>query len=343
MCIKGSRMFLVALWPFVLYHDRHLAHPPRKLTSKSIRSLSRDSRPTLRSSMTYTNTEAAVDANDATREMANHIITMQQEVVSLRASQAAANKEIIYLRRNQDRVVREVSSEFRQLQREVKATRKQLEEVRESERKLKYVLLLTIARHSITDVGPDYLCRRRIRQIEVDNVSASGSWSSSVPPSNSRTPTPSPSPCQLRRLELRRQGAFRGGDINNLPWAELNDVRGFNPHNPRYHWSAELPPMWEGNPPASRKRTRDAPVADSSPSFDQLSARRHQKMESEDDAPPNKRRRTSSEAHIALRTIVPYRGLARSRTSVQDSSVGTRGSRSFLSGVISGVSSVFHS
>jgi len=75
---------------------------------------------------------AADDAapDNATPDLASVNLAMQQQIASLQASQAVANREITYLRSNNDRVVRDISSEFRQLRREVMISRNQLERLR---------------------------------------------------------------------------------------------------------------------------------------------------------------------------------------------------------------------
>jgi hypothetical protein len=85
---------------------------------------------------------AADDAapDNATPDLASVISAMQQQIASLQASQAVANREITYLRSNNDRVVRDISSEFRQLRREVMISRNQLGEIEKSQKRLQYVL-----------------------------------------------------------------------------------------------------------------------------------------------------------------------------------------------------------
>jgi len=294
-------------WPLVHYHHHH--HHRHHLISPPLKHCTHvQSRPTLRSSMMPT-------TNNATVDMASLVLAMQEDVASLQTSQTVANREIAYLRNNQDRVIHEVSAEFRRLQRQVRTMQTQFDAMQECQKRL----------------------RRRVQRIEA-NASASRSGSSSVPPIDNQTPNQS----RLRHLELRRQGAFQGGDINNLPWDELNDVRGFNPDIPRYHWSGSPPPMRTHNPHSSRKRTRDTFHADSTPFFEQCKHLQHGKANSEGGASPTKRRRLSSAARIARKTTMPYRESAHSRpVTIQNNS--TRRSTSFISGVISGVSSVFRS
>jgi hypothetical protein len=195
----------------------------------------------------------------------------------------------------------------------------------------------------ITDATAKHCCSSRVQQSEA-NASASGSGSAPMPPTISRAPIPSQN--RHRRLELRRQGAFRGEDINNLPWDELNDVRGFNPNMPRYHWSATSPPMHTHNAHTGSKRTRDD-VGASAALFDQIRPSRHGEVDSdsdsEDNPSPHKRRRVSSGARVARMTVTktpPAQQSVFSRPA--DSKHNTaRRSTSFLSGVIAGVSSVF--
>jgi len=258
---------------------------------------------------------AADDAapDNATPNLASVIFAMQQQIASLQASQAVANREITYLRSNNDRVVRDISSEFRQLRREVMISRNQLGEIEKSQKRLQW---------------------------RMQHSEASGSESSSVPPTDTRTPTPTQS--RPRHLELRRQGAFHGGDINNLPWAELNDVRGFNPDIPRYHWSVSSPPMWTHNPNVSRKRTRDELDTEPVPFTDQVKPRRG-KGDPEGGASPTQRRKITKAVRIArMTTTIPKRASAQPRHATPPNSAMRRSS-SFISGVISSVSSVFHS
>jgi hypothetical protein len=69
-------------------------------------------------------------------------------------------------------------------------------------------------------------------------------------------------------------------DINDLPWVELNDVRGFDPNSPRYHWmhTSNARTYW---------RTLDADTADAAASvsfFDQFEPRRPVVLESDMDS-----------------------------------------------------------
>jgi hypothetical protein len=85
----------------------------------------------------------ATDAtNGATNpEMASLCLSMQKEIASLRAFQISTNREITYLCRNQDRVIRESGSEIRHLKRGMKALQNQVEKMEESHRMLMYVFL----------------------------------------------------------------------------------------------------------------------------------------------------------------------------------------------------------
>jgi hypothetical protein len=69
---------------------------------------------------------------------------MQRETASLRASQIAANREITYLRCNQDHAVREISSEIKHLRSSVKAMQNQLQEMGQPQKLLLYVASLFI-------------------------------------------------------------------------------------------------------------------------------------------------------------------------------------------------------
>jgi hypothetical protein len=69
---------------------------------------------------------------------------MQREIASLRASRIATNQEITYLRRNQDRAVREISSEIKNLRSGRKAMQTQLQEMGQSHKMLMCVVSLSI-------------------------------------------------------------------------------------------------------------------------------------------------------------------------------------------------------
>jgi hypothetical protein len=145
-------------------------------------------------------------------------------------------------------------------------------------------------------------------------------------------------------------------DINDVPWAELNDVRGFNPNSPRYHWSASSPSMHTSDTRTGGKRTRDADAADAAASvsfFDQFEPRRpvvpesdmDSNSDSEDGPSPLKRRRMSSAARIAritagTKSANNIRRSVSSRPATSKNNAARR-STSFLAGVIAGVSSVF--
>jgi hypothetical protein len=166
---------------------------------------------------------------------------------------------------------------------------------------------------------------------------------------------PIPSQSRHRHLELRRQGAFRVDDLNDLPWAELNDVRGFNPNSPRYYWSASSASMHTSNARTGGRRTRDSDAADADAAasislLDQFEYRRHVVPESdtntnsdlEDGPSPLKRRRVSGEAHAA-RTTAGTNLAKNIRWSAPAASKNNAAhcSTSFLASVIAGVSSVF--
>jgi cell division protein FtsB len=89
-------------------------------------------RPTLRSSM-------MPPTIDASNDVTSLDLAMKKELASLRASQVSTNREITYLRRNQDRVIREFGSELRNLRHRMKIMQNQVEAVEESQRRLLYV------------------------------------------------------------------------------------------------------------------------------------------------------------------------------------------------------------
>lgn len=63
--------------------------------------------------------------------------------------------------------------------------------------------------------------------------------------------------------KLKRQGAFYG-NIDNICWDEIYDVRGFDPNTPRYYAKPASSPVWTNSPCAGRKRTRDTTDTDGS-------------------------------------------------------------------------------
>ena len=196
----------------------------------------------------------------------------------------------------------------------------------------------------------DVVRRERIQPCEA-NASASGSASPPVPPTWTQIPNRS----RYRHLELIRQGAFEVDDLIDLPWADLNDVRSFNPNSPRYHWSASSPSMHTSNTRTRGKRTRDTDAADADAAasisfFDQFEYRHHvvpesdtdTNSDSEDGPLPLKRRRVSGEAHAARITAGTNsaKNVRWSAPAASKSNTAHR-STSFLAGVIAGVSSVF--
>jgi len=235
---------------------------------------------------------------------------MKRQIDALQASQADAEKEIAYLRSNQDRVVHKVSAEFRQLKREFIALSKELEEMKESHTKFGKQTPLGEADDAVLGVASSSL-----------SITGNG--------------TPISSQSRLRRVELKRQGAFLGGDINNLPWDEMNDVRGFNPDKPRYYWSSAVPPM---STHTSKKRARDD--NDSAPLSEQV----EKKVHFEDEEAPMKRRKIVLQKSRTRRTV-PFRaGSAFSRPATPQSDVkNLRRSTSFIVDIIAGVSSAFRS
>jgi hypothetical protein len=195
----------------------------------------------------------------------------------------------------------------------------------------------------------DVVRRERIQPCEA-NASASGSASPPVPPTWTQIPNRS----RYRHLELIRQGAFRVDDLNDLPWAELNDVRSFNPNSPRYYSSASSASMHTSNARTGGRRTRDTDAADADAAasvsfFDQFEYRCHvvpesdtdTNSDSEDGPSPLKRRRVSGEAH-ATRITAGINSAKNVRWSAPASKNNTaHRSTSFLAGVIARVSSVF--
>lgn len=97
------------------------------------------------------------------------------------------------------------------------------------------------------------------------------------------TPTPSPTPSpqsRPRRLELRRQGAF-SCELEDISWAKLNDVRGYNPSSLRYHY--------DENGPSPGKRSR-ADIEDEEDEDNSLPAP-HSRYQQPNDAWASQRRR----------------------------------------------------
>jgi hypothetical protein len=80
----------------------------------------------------------------ATPDIASLCASTQREIASLRASQIAANQEITYLRRNQDRAVCDISSEIKNLKSGIKALQPQLQEMGECHKMLLCVVSLSI-------------------------------------------------------------------------------------------------------------------------------------------------------------------------------------------------------
>jgi len=264
---------------------------------------------TLRSLIMPAHTDSE-SAAAATTYLTDIYLAMQKEVALLQSSRISTNNELVDLRLNQDRVVREAESQIKLLRRQIKDMRNQFEEMAESNRML----------------------LQRIQNIEA-NIAPSGSGASSVPSHDSQ-PT-SCSRSRFRHLELRRQGAFQG-DLNNICWEELNDVRGFNPDSPRYYWSATSP----DDSCAGRKRTRGAAEgAASAPSHEQERCD-EEDLFLENDSSPRKRRRVSSGTRIPHRLTPPAAARRSSHSAISKNRTTPR-STSFLADVIAGVSSVF--
>lgn len=123
---------------------------------------------------------------------------------------------------------------------------------------------------------------------------------------------------------LKRQGAFWGEDINNLPWDQMNDVRGRLPNPPQYNRSATPPPMTAH---VNKKRTRDATESDA---VAELSLNNN--------TLPTKRRKVSVEKRSARKSKAPHR-VSASHPVNTDNSVHP--STSIFFGMIASVSSVF--
>ncbi|KAF7979938.1 hypothetical protein HWV62_27083 [Athelia sp. TMB] len=139
------------------------------------------------------------------------LVSLKKDVAALRAVQTAANGQIVYLRMNTDRIVRDAGTEIRRMRKHLKLAQIQIKQMDEVQKHL----------------------FRKLRQYE-----------------GSPTPTEpgTPAPPNLRRLSLRRQGAF-SGPLEEISWVELNDVRGFDPKAPRYHdRNADLPPTVQKRP-----------------------------------------------------------------------------------------------
>lgn len=79
---------------------------------------------------------------DATADLAASVLAMHKELGLLRSSQIAANREILYLRTNQDRVIHDAASQISRLKRDVKLAHSKIAQMQENQRRLLYVFFL---------------------------------------------------------------------------------------------------------------------------------------------------------------------------------------------------------
>lgn len=168
------------------------------------------------------NVPEAEPSGATTSDITGIVAALQKELVSLRSSQVASNREILYLRHNQDRVIKDVGTEIRGLKRNLRQAHLKIMAIENNQMILRHVayiyhwMLLGLLTFSSYRTRLD----RHERNLR----------SSAKPPLANTQIRP-------RRHQLRRQGAF-SGDINDISWSDLNDVRGYRPDGPRYQYPA---------------------------------------------------------------------------------------------------------